>query len=64
MGVREEDKGNMNEPDYRIENGRKIYTMDTTIGCSRRPLIDNNIVGRVVPDDKNDGGHRPPYESK
>ena len=25
------------EPPYRIEHGRKVYTMETTIGCEKRP---------------------------
>ena len=34
------------EPTFRIENGRKIYTMDTTIGCVKRPVTstDNSDV--------------------
>lgn len=66
MGVGEEDKGNMSEPEYRNENGRKIYTMDTTIGCVRRPPkpIDNQVIGRALYDDKRDGGVMPPFESK
>lgn len=54
------------EPTFRIEHGRKIYTIETTIGCERRPPkpIDNQTVDRALPDDTRDGGVTPPYESK
>lgn len=54
------------EPTFRIEHGRKIYTIETTIGCERRPPkpIDNQTVARALPDDTRDGGVTPPYESK
>ena len=37
---------NSGEPPYRIEHGRKIYTMETRIGCERRPPkpVDNQNV--------------------
>ena len=55
----------MNEPEYRIENGRKIYEMTTTIGCVARPTREEartaatdrpttgskHQIGRAVPDD-------------
>lgn len=42
----DDSRANMNEPEHRIENGRKIYTMDTTIGCVKRPVTstDNSDV--------------------